>query len=205
MDQSSRIAEPHRFKAGTINSLVAADVAAPGLDITGVSHIFNFDTPWHPDDYVHRIGRTGRAGATGRAFTLVTDEDAEAIGNVEKLTGGAIPLFAPEQGVVAEPAQRAERPRREERRREDRPREDRPREDRPRQARQREERRPRTERAVAEPHVAKPHVAEPRKKADRAPRPDTRPAVAPKSAPTQGDEGWCGPVPGFLNVGFGLP
>ncbi|HQE00049.1 MAG TPA: DEAD/DEAH box helicase, partial [Novosphingobium sp.] len=61
MDQSSRIAELDRFKAGTINILVASDVAARGLDVKGVSHVFNFDTPWHPDDYVHRIGRTGRA------------------------------------------------------------------------------------------------------------------------------------------------
>jgi superfamily II DNA/RNA helicase len=66
-------------------------VAARGLDIKGVSHVFNFDTPWHPDDYVHRIGRTGRGGATGRAFTLVAPEDAEAIENVEKLTGAPIP------------------------------------------------------------------------------------------------------------------
>jgi superfamily II DNA/RNA helicase len=87
MDQSSRIAELDRFKSGDINILCASDVAARGLDIKGVSHVFNFDTPWHPDDYVHRIGRTGRGGATGRAFTLVAPEDAEAIENVEKLTG----------------------------------------------------------------------------------------------------------------------
>jgi superfamily II DNA/RNA helicase len=72
MDQSSRIAELDRFKSGEVNILVASDVAARGLDVKGVSHVFNFDTPWHPDDYVHRIGRTGRAGAKGRAFTLVT-------------------------------------------------------------------------------------------------------------------------------------
>ena len=94
MDQSSRIAELDRFKDGSINLLVASDVAARGLDIKGVSHVFNFDAPWHPDDYVHRIGRTGRAGATGRAFTFVTPDDAEAICNVEKLIGGAIPEFA---------------------------------------------------------------------------------------------------------------
>jgi superfamily II DNA/RNA helicase len=91
MDQSSRIAELDRFKDGKISILVASDVAARGLDVKGVSHVFNFDTPWHPDDYVHRIGRTGRGGATGRAFTLYTDDDAEAIANVEKLTGGKIP------------------------------------------------------------------------------------------------------------------
>ncbi|MEZ5688968.1 MAG: DEAD/DEAH box helicase [Caenibius sp.] len=93
MDQPSRLAELERFKDGSINILCASDVAARGLDIKGVSHVFNFDTPWHPDDYVHRIGRTGRAGATGRAFTFVTDDDAEAIANVEKLTGMEIPLF----------------------------------------------------------------------------------------------------------------
>ena len=93
MDQANRLKELARFKAGEINILVASDVAARGLDIKGVSHVFNFDTPWHPDDYVHRIGRTGRAGAKGRAFTFVADEDAEAIANVEKLTGAKVPVF----------------------------------------------------------------------------------------------------------------
>ena len=87
MDQPSRLKELDRFKTGEINILVASDVAARGLDIKGVSHVFNFDAPWHPDDYVHRIGRTGRAGATGSAFTFVTSADAEAIDNIEKLTG----------------------------------------------------------------------------------------------------------------------
>ncbi|MAM40116.1 MAG: DEAD/DEAH box helicase [Erythrobacter sp.] len=93
MDQGSRVQELDRFKAGEVNILVASDVAARGLDVKGVSHVFNFDTPWHPDDYVHRIGRTGRAGAKGRAFTFVTDEDAEAIQNVEKLTKTPIAVF----------------------------------------------------------------------------------------------------------------
>ena len=90
MEQADRVRELDRFKSGEITMLVASDVAARGLDIKGVSHVFNFDVPWHPDDYVHRIGRTGRAGATGNAFTLVTPEDAEAIENIEKLTGGKI-------------------------------------------------------------------------------------------------------------------
>ncbi len=90
MDQASRIRELDRFKSGEINILVASDVAARGLDIKGVSHVFNFDAPWHPDDYVHRIGRTGRAGAKGSAFTFVTSADAEAIENIEKLTGQVI-------------------------------------------------------------------------------------------------------------------
>ncbi len=95
MDQPARLAELQMFKNGDINILCASDVAARGLDIKGVSHVFNFDTPWHPDDYIHRIGRTGRAGASGRAFTFVTPEDAEAIANVEKLTGTQIPVFDP--------------------------------------------------------------------------------------------------------------
>ncbi|MGB7404155.1 MAG: DEAD/DEAH box helicase, partial [Pacificimonas sp.] len=93
IDQATRNKELERFKTGDMNILVASDVAARGLDIKGVSHVFNYDTPWHPDDYVHRIGRTGRAGAKGRAFTFVTEADAEAIENVEKLTGGVIPTF----------------------------------------------------------------------------------------------------------------
>ncbi|MFM7028482.1 MAG: DEAD/DEAH box helicase [Chakrabartia sp.] len=95
MDQPARLRELERFKSGDINVLVASDVAARGLDVKGVSHVFNFDAPWHPDDYVHRIGRTGRAGATGRAFTFVTKEDAEAIENIEKLTGQTIERLKP--------------------------------------------------------------------------------------------------------------
>ena len=87
MDQSSRLAELERFKDGTINILCASDVAARGLDIKGVSHVINYDIPWHPDDYVHRIGRTGRAGANGVAITFVTNSDAEHLDNIEKLTG----------------------------------------------------------------------------------------------------------------------
>lgn len=90
MEQPARIAELDRFKKGEINILVASDVAARGLDIKGVSHVFNFDAPWHPDDYVHRIGRTGRGGATGTAYTLVAPDDAENIENIEKLTGQKI-------------------------------------------------------------------------------------------------------------------
>ena len=109
MDQSNRLKELERFKSGDINILVASDVAARGLDIKGVSHVFNFDTPWHPDDYVHRIGRTGRAGAKGRAFTFVSKEDAEAIANVEKLTGSEVKVFGKSDvrvELVEKPAKR---------------------------------------------------------------------------------------------------
>ncbi|GAB5488906.1 MAG: DEAD/DEAH box helicase [Parasphingorhabdus sp.] len=95
MDQSSRLAELDRFKSGELNILCASDVAARGLDIKGVSHVVNYDIPWHPDDYVHRIGRTGRAGASGVAFTFVTRSDSEHVQNIEKLTGMKIPVREP--------------------------------------------------------------------------------------------------------------
>ena len=174
MDQSSRNAELDRFKSGTINILVASDVAARGLDIKGVSHVFNFDTPWHPDDYVHRIGRTGRAGAKGRAFTLVTPEDAEAIGNVEKLTGMQIPVYE----LAGESQAKPERPKRESREREEKPRKPRKEE-------------PRAERAEAE----KPRKEEPRPERARAEKPRReREAEEPAEA---GE--WNGPVPSFLS------
>ncbi|WP_242183475.1 DEAD/DEAH box helicase [Sphingomonas sp. CARO-RG-8B-R24-01] len=112
MEQSQRIAELDRFKKGEVNILVASDVAARGIDIKGVSHVFNFDAPWHPDDYVHRIGRTGRAGATGIAFTFATPDDAENIQNIEKLTGLKIERYATSEAapVVEEPAALEEAP-----------------------------------------------------------------------------------------------
>ncbi|TPE61399.1 DEAD/DEAH box helicase [Sandaracinobacter neustonicus] len=110
MEQADRIRELDRFKDGDINLLVASDVAARGLDVKGVSHVFNFDVPWHPDDYVHRIGRTGRAGQKGVAITLITAEDAEAIANIEKLTGQSIPRRAPmaRQAAAPDAEERAE-------------------------------------------------------------------------------------------------
>src|SRR6476659_5270049 len=90
MEQSERIAEFDRFKNDEVTVLVASDVAARGLDVKGVSHVVNFDVPWQPDDYVHRIGRTGRAGMKGIAITLATRDDAEAVTAIEKLTGTKI-------------------------------------------------------------------------------------------------------------------
>ena len=79
MDQMSRMATLDAFREGRITLLAASDVAARGLDIPDVSHVFNFDVPWQSDDYVHRIGRTGRAGKEGRALTLVTPDDAKQL------------------------------------------------------------------------------------------------------------------------------
>ena len=95
MTQSARLAALDEFKNGQIPLLVASDVAARGLDIPSVSHVFNFDVPSNAEDYVHRIGRTGRAGRHGHAFTLIAGEDDEkAILAIEKLTGQPIPVLS---------------------------------------------------------------------------------------------------------------
>jgi superfamily II DNA/RNA helicase len=114
MDQSARTAALEQFRKGEVTLLVASDVAARGLDIPAVSHIYNFDVPYHPDDYVHRIGRTGRAGRSGTAITIVTGgDDQKAVAAIEKLIGQPIPWMngpAPE-AAVAEPRPSAPAPR----------------------------------------------------------------------------------------------
>lgn len=219
MDQSSRNAELQRFKDGDINILVASDVAARGLDVKGVSHVFNFDTPWHPDDYVHRIGRTGRGGATGRAFTLVSDEDAEAIANVEKLTGGAIPLYelgdaegdSRAEANAESSGERERAPRGRKSRggeggkpaaREPAPKESGPREGRSRRAGRRAE--PDVETAAQDDYGAEAPAAVPAPAAavaerdERRPRGDRRPRHDRDEPGAPGE--WNGPVPGFLHV-----
>ena len=181
MDQSSRIAELDRFKAGDINILVASDVAARGLDVKGVSHVFNFDAPWHPDDYVHRIGRTGRAGATGVAFTLIAPDDAENIENIEKLIGLKIDRYAAPEGEAAdEPVKPARRGRSKAPEKSAAPRKE-------------------TERAARKPREQRParDTTPPREeRAARAERNPRQPADGP-------DEGWNGPIPDFLSAVIG--
>src|SRR5512141_140971 len=94
LDQSARTAALDAFRNGEAKLLIASDVAARGLDIPDVSHVFNFDVPHHPDDYIHRIGRTGRAGKTGIAITIVTPADGKAVAEIEKLIGQSIPFAA---------------------------------------------------------------------------------------------------------------
>ena len=91
MSQPERFATLSRFRAGEVRLLVCSDVAARGLDIGGLSHVFNFDVPIHAEDYVHRIGRTGRAGLVGHAYTLATPEDRLFVEAIEKLVGAPIP------------------------------------------------------------------------------------------------------------------
>jgi superfamily II DNA/RNA helicase len=189
IDQSTRIAELDRFKNGTVNILVASDVAARGLDIKGVSHVFNFDAPWHPDDYVHRIGRTGRAGAKGVAYTFVTAEDAEAIDNIQKLIGtkinkveGAPVSAAPAAEEPAEGGEKRERPARGGRKAA-----------KPRREEPRAESAPRQQAAAPQPESPRP---------DRSRPPEPRRQSRREEQDDGPDEGWNGPMPDFLSFGF---
>ena len=91
LDQSLRTKTLDSFRSGELKILIASDVAARGLDIPAVSHIFNFDVPFHPDDYVHRIGRTGRAGRIGHALMLATPRDERQVSAIEHLIKTTIP------------------------------------------------------------------------------------------------------------------
>src|SRR5437016_502121 len=106
LDQSARTAALDSFRKGEVKLLIASDVAARGLDIPDVSHIFNFDVPHHADDYVHRIGRTGRAGKSGTAITVVAPADGKAVAAIEKLIGQSIPWMngPPPAAAVEAPA-----------------------------------------------------------------------------------------------------
>ena len=115
--QSARVAALDSFKAGKIRALVATDIAARGIDISELSHVFNFDLPEVPETYVHRIGRTGRAGAEGVAISFCSPEEKEYLAGIEKLNRKKIPMLElPELGERAEtaaPARPAPRPERE--------------------------------------------------------------------------------------------
>ncbi|MEP9357897.1 DEAD/DEAH box helicase [Sphingomonas sp. KR3-1] len=199
MDQPARIAELDRFKRGDVNILVASDVAARGLDIKGVSHVYNFDAPWHPDDYVHRIGRTGRAGAKGTAYTLVTKEDDENISNIEKLTGQKISRVKLRAAPAAE---------------EDEPREEAPRgrgrgrgkaeEEKPKSRARGKKDEPAAEEAARETPKREPRAREEAPRRERESRlrdePPRRDRGGRRGDRDDGpDDGWNGPVPDFLN------
>jgi superfamily II DNA/RNA helicase len=170
MEQANRIAEFDRFKRDEINILVASDVAARGLDVKGVSHVFNFDVPWQPDDYIHRIGRTGRAGMTGIAITLATREDSEAVARIEKLTGHKITRAgvssSRETSEKSSSRETSEKPRKD------------PKAEAPRKA----------------PPEAKPKRPE-RKKAER-PEPEAKRSPVVEDISNE----WNGPLPSFLSV-----
>ncbi len=216
IDQNTRQKELERFKSGDINILVASDVAARGLDIKGVSHVFNYDTPWHPDDYVHRIGRTGRAGAKGRAFTFVTKSDAEAIENVEKLTGSPIKVFGKSDVRVelAEPAAKTSGRTSEETAADEKDTGE-TREDRPRRSRNRKrdddsageaprERKPRRAKEETRERAPKPQDKSERSEEAAEAKPESKPRSRRRDqddTPVPAGE-WNGPKPGFLDMGF---
>jgi superfamily II DNA/RNA helicase len=167
MAQAKRTETLERFKAGEIRLLVASDVAARGLDIQGLSHVFNFDVPYHAEDYVHRIGRTGRAGREGRSFTLAAPEDGKNVQAIQKLIGKDIPVIAID-GIEPAALEFEEGDRRRRRSRSAAPRRE--------PAEKREARPRRTERPQAEPRPAAAHdnvavfprpAAEPRRRPER--------------------------------------
>ncbi|MDQ3673300.1 MAG: ATP-dependent helicase, partial [Gemmatimonadota bacterium] len=82
------------FKAGEIRVLVATDIAQRGLDVSGISHVINYDVPQQPEDYVHRIGRTGRAAATGDAFTFMAPDEIAMVRTIERMIGQQIPRIS---------------------------------------------------------------------------------------------------------------
>jgi superfamily II DNA/RNA helicase len=111
MDQSARTAALDQFRRGEIPLLVASDVAARGLDIPAVTHVFNFDVPHHADDYVHRIGRTGRAGRAGTAISIVSPLDSKSIAAIERLIGQNIPTAEGDYAVAADSSGESDQPR----------------------------------------------------------------------------------------------
>src|SRR5262245_50080989 len=88
--QNQRLRALKDFKSGTARVLVATDIAARGIDVDGISHVVNYDFPMHPEDYVHRIGRTGRAQAVGDAISFVTSEEQGALRSLERFIGRGI-------------------------------------------------------------------------------------------------------------------
>jgi ATP-dependent RNA helicase RhlE len=88
--QNQRLRALKDFKSGAVRVLVATDIAARGIDVDGISHVVNYDFPMHPEDYVHRIGRTGRAQAVGDAISFVTPEDQTALRSLERFIGRGI-------------------------------------------------------------------------------------------------------------------
>jgi superfamily II DNA/RNA helicase len=158
MDQKSRMETLDAFKTNKLTLLVASDVAARGLDIPAVSHVFNFDVPTHAEDYIHRIGRTGRAGRLGTSITLATPSDGKYLDAITKLIQRDIPLMTLDGAATAQIEADTSTVR--------------PREDSGRKDRAPRERRPRHD------HTPKPQV-----EADAAPAPKREEPPAPAPAP----------------------
>jgi superfamily II DNA/RNA helicase len=210
LDQRSRMAALDSFRNDSVQLLVCSDVAARGLDIPDVSHVINYDTPHHSEDYVHRIGRTGRAGKLGVALTIVTRADARAIEDIETLINRKIDWQAGDAAPLSEEAEAADvgRGRRGGRGRE-----------RGGEARSSAHRgrgvahaASPTQEAPREPHPPAPHSGEPRAaRESAAPRPAPQARPAPPRRPRRDDEadapviGLGDHVPSFLLRPVRLP
>ncbi|MGB3177202.1 MAG: DEAD/DEAH box helicase [Albidovulum sp.] len=181
LDQSQRMRTLDGFRDGSLRFLVASDVAARGLDIPAVSHVFNFDVPSHAEDYVHRIGRTGRAGRKGVAITLSTPSDQKYLDAIEALLKTSLPrATAPGEFALSEAAQRPAR------KEEDKPRGRRgERSDRGRDERKTRPVKPHDQVASMEPIAPQPAAVEAVVEAPRAPEPAVAEAPARTEAPAR--------------------
>jgi superfamily II DNA/RNA helicase len=192
LDQSQRTKTLEGFREGKLRFLVASDVAARGLDVPSVSHVFNFDVPSHAEDYVHRIGRTGRAGRDGKAIMICVPRDEKNLADVERLVQKEIPrLDNPLGETAAAPAPAAE---------------DAPREDKPKRTRSRGGRKPKDD-AQPAPVAAEAPVEQtaeaPKPRRDRKPREDK--GSKPQNQSRRNDNKVVGlgdDVPSFLGQSF---
>ena len=199
MDQKSRTETLDAFKTNKLTLLIASDVAARGLDIPAVSHVFNFDVPTHAEDYIHRIGRTGRAGRSGTSITLVTPADGKYLDAIVKLIRRDIPAMPLPGGAAAQDTVAVEDSPPEEGRRHRRGATRRP---------SREREREPSPRPAAPPRAAAPQPdgneasARPQRSrpAAEAQSPQAKPNRPPRNAPAPGSSpfGNDGPVPAFL-------
>jgi superfamily II DNA/RNA helicase len=193
MDQKSRMETLDAFKTDKLQLLIASDVAARGLDIPAVSHVFNFDVPTHAEDYVHRIGRTGRAGRSGTSITLATPSDGKYVDAIVKLIQRDIPVVKLEGALDVETPDESEReprgPRRERQR-----------------GRVHKADAPRAEKPERPQRSQSPEKSEAPERAERAPRKDEareRRDSQPARQRSHGGAGQSpfgndGPVPAFL-------
>jgi len=185
MDQLARMASLEAFKTGDVDLIVCSDVAARGLDIPDVSHVFNFDVPTHAEDYVHRIGRTGRAGKSGIALSIVTRDDVKYADQIAKLINRPIDWVGPKLDEIVDDGARDERGDRRRGGRGERHRSPRGDHDRSRESAARAERfaaREDKDGEVAAPRPAREerprHEGRPRREDRHAPREDRAPRVA---------------------------
>ena len=184
LDQSQRTKTLEGFRNGDLRFLVASDVAARGLDVPSVSHVYNFDVPSHAEDYVHRIGRTGRAGRDGKAIMICVPRDEKNLADVERLVQREIPRLENPLGnkAPAKPANDAaqEPVKTEKPAVQDAAQDDAPKAEKPKRTRSRSRKKPEAAKAETETAVADAPAATPEVKAEKQPEPK---AATPEEKP----------------------